>query len=61
MATSLNNLAGLLRDTNRLAEAESLYERALAIREKVLGAEHPTVATSLNGAALLRPRPTRQG
>jgi tetratricopeptide (TPR) repeat protein len=39
--------------TNRLAEAESLYERALTIREKMLGAEHPTVATSLNDLALL--------
>ncbi len=29
------------------AEARPLYERALAIREKVLGAEHPDTATSL--------------
>ena len=31
VANSLNNLAGLLRDTKRLAEAEPLYRRALAI------------------------------
>ena len=31
--------------------AEPLYERALAIREEVLGAEHPAVATSLNNLA----------
>ena len=35
------------------AEARPLHERALAIREKVLGAEHPDTATSLNNLALL--------
>ncbi len=36
-------------------EAEPLYERSLAIREKALGAGHPHVALSLeNYAALLR-------
>jgi tetratricopeptide (TPR) repeat protein len=30
-----------------------LYERALAIREKVLGPEHPDTATILNNLALL--------
>ena len=34
-------------------EARPLYERALAIREKVLGAEHPDTATSLNNLASL--------
>ncbi len=39
----------------KYAEAEPLYERALAIREEALGAEHPHVAQSLeNYAALLR-------
>jgi tetratricopeptide (TPR) repeat protein len=33
--------------------ARLLYERALAIREKVLGPEHPDTATSLNNLALL--------
>ena len=46
VATSLNNLAGLYDRQGRYAEAEPLYERALAIREKVLGPEHPDVATS---------------
>ena len=42
-------------DQGRYAEAEPLYKRALAIREKALGPEHPDVATSLeNYAALLR-------
>ena len=39
----------------RDGEAEPLYQRALAIREKALGPEHPDVATSLeNYADLLR-------
>ncbi|MCP4307664.1 MAG: tetratricopeptide repeat protein, partial [bacterium] len=37
----------------RYDEAEPLYRRALAILEKVLGAEHPAVATSLNNLAEL--------
>jgi tetratricopeptide (TPR) repeat protein len=35
------------------AKAEPLYERSLAIREKALGPEHPTVAKSLNNLAAL--------
>jgi tetratricopeptide (TPR) repeat protein len=42
----------------RYAEAEPLYERSLAIREKALGPEHPDVGGSLNNLATLR---TRQG
>jgi tetratricopeptide (TPR) repeat protein len=34
-------------------EAELLYRRALAIREKVLGPDHPDVAASLNNLATL--------
>ena len=52
-ATSLNNLALLLQDQGDLAGARPLYERALAIREKVLGAEHPDTATSLSNLAIL--------
>ena len=33
------------------ADAEPLYKRALAIREKARGTEHPHVATSLNNLA----------
>ncbi len=48
-------LAELYRAQGRYAEAEPLYQRALAIAEKALGPEHPHVATSLeNYAALLR-------
>ncbi len=55
MAQSLNNLAVLYQAQGRYAEAEPLYQRALATVEKALGPEHPHVATSLeNYAALLR-------
>ena len=43
----------MLRQTNRLAEAEPLYRRALAIDEKSFGPDHPKVATDLNNLALL--------
>ena len=52
---SLNNLAVLYGDQSKYHLAEPLYERALAIKEKAFGAQHPNVATSLeNYAALLR-------
>ncbi len=55
LATSLNNLALLYHDEGKYAEAEPLYQRALAINEKTLGPEHPSVALSLeNYAELLR-------
>ena len=50
---SLNNLAWLYRLQGKYAEAEPLYQRSLAIREKALGPEHPDVAQSLNNLALL--------
>jgi len=37
------------------SDARRLLERALAIREKALGSEHPNTATSLNNLALLLP------
>jgi tetratricopeptide (TPR) repeat protein len=43
----------LLRATNRLAEAEPLHRRALAIDEASLGLDHPSVARDLNNLALL--------
>ena len=52
-ATSLNNLAFLLKDQGDRAAARPLHERALAIREKALGPEHPDTATSLNNLARL--------
>ena len=48
-----NNLAMLLRDTNRVEEAEPLLRRALEIDEAALGGQHPTVAIRLNNLAIL--------
>jgi esterase/lipase superfamily enzyme len=53
VAIRLNNLAQLLQDTNRLAEAEPMMRRALAIDEKSFGHEHPNVAIRLNNLAQL--------
>ncbi len=49
----LNAHAEILWTLGRYSEAEPLYRRALAIDEKVLGREHPHVATSLNNLAFL--------
>jgi hypothetical protein len=48
---ALNNLAGLLQATNRLAEAEPLMRRALKIDEASYGQDHPNVAIRLNNLA----------
>ncbi len=48
------NMAGRIAyDLGRYAEAHTFWEKALAIREKALGPEHPDVATSLNNLAAL--------
>jgi tetratricopeptide (TPR) repeat protein len=53
-ATLANNLGYCLNDMLAdYAAARPLYERALAIREQVLGPEHPDTAQSLNNLALL--------
>jgi tetratricopeptide (TPR) repeat protein len=53
-ATSLNNLAFLLRDQCDLAAARALFERSLAIYEKTLGAAHPDTAVVLRNLASVR-------
>ena len=53
MASDLNNLASLLKATNRLAEAEPLMRRALAIDEASYGSDHTDVARDLNNLASL--------
>jgi hypothetical protein len=45
--------------TGRYAEAEPLIRRSLAIREEVLGQDHPNVARSLNNMADLYERQNR--
>jgi tetratricopeptide (TPR) repeat protein len=51
VATHLNNIASVLVDTNRLAEAEPLYRRALAIDEGSLGPDDPAVSIHLSNLA----------
>ena len=53
MATSLNNLAILAWEQGAAAQAVPLAQRALAIREQVLGLDHPLVGASLNTLARL--------
>ena len=53
LATALNDLAVLYEAQGRYADAEPLFQRALAIREKALRPEHPDVATALEGYAVL--------
>ena len=53
MGRSLNDLALLYEAQGRYAEAEPLYKRALAIDEKALGPDDPSVGTSLNNLAEL--------
>jgi tetratricopeptide (TPR) repeat protein len=43
----------LYYDQGRYGDAEPLYKRSLAIREKALGRDHPDVASSLNNLAAL--------
>jgi tetratricopeptide (TPR) repeat protein len=52
-AAVLSNLADLYYTQGKYAQAEPLYQRSLAIREKALGLDHPDVATSLERMALL--------
>jgi hypothetical protein len=53
-ATSLNDLAYLLRDQGDIAKARPLYECALAVREKVLGPEHRNTILLKNAASLFQ-------
>ena len=46
-----NNLAVVYCDQGKYADAEGLYKRALAIKEKALGADHPDVANALDNLA----------
>jgi tetratricopeptide (TPR) repeat protein len=53
VAAALCNLALLYDSQGKYDEAEPLYIRSLAIREKALGPEHPDIAGSLNNLAEL--------
>jgi tetratricopeptide (TPR) repeat protein len=47
MATALHDLAAIYHVQGQYARAEPLYLRALAIREKALGPNHPFVVATL--------------
>src|SRR6185295_4569889 len=53
VAHALNNLAALYNARGAYAKAESLYARALDVREQALGPQHRDVATSLNNLSVL--------
>jgi tetratricopeptide (TPR) repeat protein len=53
VATTLNDMANLLKSQGKYEEALPLYQRALAIYQKSLGPEHPWMATTLNNMAIL--------
>ena len=53
VAAASNNLAMLLKDTNRIAESEPLMRRALEINETAFGERHPHLAVCLNNLAVL--------
>jgi tetratricopeptide (TPR) repeat protein len=55
----MNNLANVLYQSGRYAEAEAMFQQALPIHLEVYGAEHPEVAALLNnlgGSALMAGR-----
>ena len=55
MASTLNNLAEVYRAEGRWEDAAPLYPRAIAIVEKALGPDHPTLAVLMeNYAVVLR-------
>jgi tetratricopeptide (TPR) repeat protein len=47
----MSNLALALSDQGKYAEAEAMHRRTLALREKVLGKEHPHTLTSVYSLA----------
>ncbi len=53
VGAGLSNLAALYQRQERYADAEPLFKRSLAIREKALPRDHPDVGQSLNNLATL--------
>src|SRR5262249_22682739 len=50
-AAVLQNLAGVYTEQGKYAQALPLHQRALAIRETMLGASHPSVAAAASSLA----------
>ena len=53
MAIFVNNLGSIYYLQGQFAEVEPLYRRSLAIKEKILGPKHPSVAQSLNNLGVI--------
>lgn len=53
VAEILHVIASMHHDAGRLEDARGCYEDVIAIREGVLGAEHPAVAQTLEDLAAL--------
>jgi CHAT domain-containing protein len=53
VATSMNDLAKLLRASGRYIDAEPLIKKTLEIRRQLFGDEHPDVGASMNNLAAL--------
>jgi len=53
LAATLNDLGIIYDESHRYDQAESVYKRALTIREKALGPDSSDVATTLNNLANL--------
>src|SRR6266581_6875519 len=53
VAACLNDLGMVYRKRERFLEAETVYLRSLAIREKLLGANDPLISESLNNIAVV--------
>jgi serine/threonine-protein kinase len=56
IAYSLHSIAEMLQVTGRWVEAESLGVEALALRQRVLGPDHPMTMATLNNLAVVRYR-----
>jgi tetratricopeptide (TPR) repeat protein len=50
---TINNLGNLYYSMRDYAKAEHFFQRALKVREKALGPDHPDTALALNNLALL--------
>jgi hypothetical protein len=50
---TMSGYASTLVDLGRLDEAEALYRRALEARQRLFGADHPSVARSIRDLAIV--------
>ncbi len=60
MLRSMNNLAEVLSSQYKQKEAEEMHRHVLALRETVLGKEHPDTLGSMNNLAEVLSRQGKQ-